>query len=61
MSSLTTAIYSTCCGVGYLALTAFLAVVLLFLFVSFVGVVSEALAAGLAGGAGRERATLPAR
>ncbi len=51
MGNLPWTLLGTCCGVGYVAISAFLAVVLLFLFVSVVSLVAEAIE----GAGGRER------
>jgi len=44
MGELWPAVYGTCCGVGYVTVCAFLAVVLVFLLVSLIGACAEALA-----------------
>ncbi|RMF24447.1 MAG: hypothetical protein D6760_03280 [Deltaproteobacteria bacterium] len=59
MTDLYTAIYGTCCGVGYLAISSFLAVVLLFLLVSVVGVLSDALTEAIDGASSARRRAAP--
>ncbi len=59
MTELYTAIYGTCCGVGYLAISSFLAVVLLFLLVSVIDILSDALVEVIDRGAPARRRPLP--
>jgi hypothetical protein len=43
MTTMAATIFGTCCGVGLVAVSAFLGVVLVFFFVALVGMVSDAV------------------
>ncbi|MEE8312472.1 MAG: hypothetical protein V3R77_09445 [Candidatus Binatia bacterium] len=43
MTNLGACLYGICCGVGYLVISVFLAVTLVFLFITLVSTVSDAL------------------
>lgn len=43
MTNLGACLFGTCCGVGYLAVSVFLGVTLVFLFINLVSAVSDAL------------------
>jgi len=43
MTNLGACLYGTCCGIGYLAISVFLGVTLVFLFITLVSVVSDAV------------------